>query len=91
MYKETLRTSPTNTSSVEQENSPNIKPKSNTSKVNGICNAILDVLQSRTATNLQNIISAHVCKNPPDLEAGLLVVAELQSKLAVTRGLETPH
>ena len=49
------------------------------SKVNRICDAILDALQSRIATNLQNVISAHVCKNPPDLEAGLLVVADLQS------------
>ena len=50
------------------------------SKVNRICNAILGALQFRGATNLQNVISAHVCKNPPDLEAGLLVVADLQSK-----------
>jgi elongator complex protein 1 len=50
------------------------------SKVNKICNAFLFALRTRAATNLQNIISAHVCKNPPDLEEGLLEVAKLQSK-----------
>lgn len=49
------------------------------SKVNKICQAFLNVLQHHKATNLQNIISAHVCKSPPDLQAGLLQVAELQS------------
>lgn len=88
MYKETLRTSPLSTNSADREDGPKIETKSNTSKVNSICNAILEILQSRTATNLQNIISAHVCKNPPDLEAGLLVVAELQSKMAVTHRIE---
>ncbi|MCJ1383067.1 hypothetical protein MMC17_006180 [Xylographa soralifera] len=47
-------------------------------KVNNICDAFLKALQSRASTNLQNIITAHVCKSPPDLEAGLLEVAKLQ-------------
>lgn len=48
-----------------------------TSKVNRICDAVLNVLQSRTSTNLQNIITANVCKSPPALDDGLLVVAKL--------------
>ena len=51
-----------------------------TSKVNRICTAVLDVLKSRTATNLQNIITANVCKSPPALDDGLLVVAQLMKE-----------
>lgn len=47
------------------------------SKVNAICDSILKTLQARKDTNLQNIITANVCKNPPALEDGLLVVADL--------------
>jgi elongator complex protein 1 len=46
-------------------------------KVNRICDAVLEVLKARTATNLQNIITANVCKSPPALDDGLLVVAQL--------------
>lgn len=51
-----------------------------TSKVNRICDAFLEVLKSRTATNLQNIITANVCKSPPALDDGLLVVAQLMKE-----------
>ncbi|KAK0107092.1 hypothetical protein ONS95_003799 [Cadophora gregata] len=47
------------------------------SKVNRVCDAFLEVLKTKTATNLQNIITANVCKSPPALEDGLLVVAKL--------------
>src|SRR4051812_23266353 len=53
---------------------------SRTSKVNKICDAVLEVLKTRTATNLQNIITANVCKNPPALDDGLLVVAQLMKE-----------
>lgn len=52
-----------------------------TSKVNRICEAILEALKNHKDTNLQNIVTAHVCKLPPDLEAGLLLVAALRGKL----------
>lgn len=51
-----------------------------TSKVNRICDAFLEVLKTRTATNLQNIITANVCKSPPALDDGLLVVAKLMKE-----------
>ena len=54
-----------------------------TSKVNAICDAFLAVLQNRLDTNLQNLVTAHVCKDPPDLEAGLKLVANLRSKFLV--------
>lgn len=47
------------------------------SKVNRICDAFLQVLQTRYATNLQNVITANLCKSPPDIEAGLEVIADL--------------
>lgn len=50
------------------------------SKVNAICDSILKTLQARKDTNLQNIITANVCKNPPALEDGLMVVAELMQE-----------
>ncbi|KAH8888257.1 RNA polymerase II elongator-like protein [Thozetella sp. PMI_491] len=50
------------------------------SKVNTICDAILKSLHTQKNANLQNIITANVCKNPPALEDGLLVVAELMQE-----------
>lgn len=50
------------------------------SKVNTVCDALLKQLQSRKATNLQNIITAHVCKVPPALDDGLALVAELMQE-----------
>ncbi|KAL5324383.1 hypothetical protein ACEPPN_008928 [Leptodophora sp. 'Broadleaf-Isolate-01'] len=50
------------------------------SKVNKVCDAFLEVLKTKTATNLQNIITANVCKSPPALEDGLLVVAQLMQE-----------
>lgn len=50
------------------------------SKINKICDAFLEVLKTRTATNLQNIITSNVCKNPPALDDGLLVVAQLMKE-----------
>lgn len=54
--------------------------KSASSKINTICDAILEQFQSRKTTNLQNIITAHVCKDPPALEDGLLLVGELMGQ-----------
>ena len=50
------------------------------SKVNRICDAFLDTLKSRTSTHVQNIVTAHVCKIPPDLDAGLSHIAGLRKK-----------
>ncbi|KAL3427673.1 elongator complex protein (IKI3 family protein) [Phlyctema vagabunda] len=50
-----------------------------TSKINKICDAFLEVLKTLTSTNLQNIITANVCKFPPALEDGLQVVAQLMA------------
>lgn len=48
-------------------------------KVNQICDAFLDALNERPAHS-QCMISAYVCKQPPDLEAGLSRIAEMRSQ-----------
>ncbi|KAK4214482.1 IKI3 family-domain-containing protein [Rhypophila decipiens] len=49
-------------------------------KINTICDAVLQKLRTKKNANLQNIITANVCKNPPALDDGLLVVAELMQE-----------
>jgi elongator complex protein 1 len=82
MYRETLQTSQNaiaNGDSINgtKQDISSLTPKS---KINRICDAFLEVLQRREATNLQNIITANVCKSPPDLEGGLRVVAALRNQ-----------
>ncbi|KAL9038947.1 MAG: hypothetical protein Q9180_002824 [Flavoplaca navasiana] len=48
-------------------------------KVNRICNAFLEALSGRK-TNVKNLITAQVCKNPPDLDAGLMEIVQLREK-----------
>jgi elongator complex protein 1 len=47
-------------------------------KVNRICDGFLAALEKRSDSNLHNLITAHVCKLPPDLESGLRLVARLR-------------
>jgi elongator complex protein 1 len=74
MYKETLK-------SKDQSTKAHQTPSAVDSKVNRICDAFLAVLEQPQykETHLQNIITAHVCKVPADLEAGLEVIGEQQS------------
>lgn len=73
MYQDTKRA---------RNNLTTIPPTSSTqtSKVNAVCDALLKALQPHKSTHLQNIITAHVCKNPPALEDGLTLVAELMKE-----------
>ncbi|OQE21086.1 hypothetical protein PENSTE_c012G01680 [Penicillium steckii] len=83
LYKDTLKISKNESAVVAQPDTPAAfsAPKSGkASKVNAICDAFLAVLQNRMDTNLQNLVTAHVCKSPPDLEAGLGLVAGLRVK-----------
>lgn len=48
------------------------------SKINRICDEFLHVLQADSTARLQNIVTAYVCKNPPDLESGLRLVSSLR-------------
>ncbi|KAK5127536.1 hypothetical protein LTR85_006875 [Meristemomyces frigidus] len=81
IYKETLTTvldKPlTNGHATGAQDVYNPQP---TSKVNKICDAMLASLRSQPSPPLQNIITAHVCKSPPDLEAGLQLVSDLRKQ-----------
>ncbi|KAB2574301.1 Cytochrome c oxidase subunit VIIc [Lasiodiplodia theobromae] len=78
MYKETVKKPSTGTTT---NGTPANESRFDVStKVNRICDAFLAVLQKRTETNLQNIVTANVCKTPPDLEGGLGVVAKLREQ-----------
>jgi elongator complex protein 1 len=75
MYKET-RVLPSLESATP---SPHVASKGS-SKINDVCDAVLAILKGRIATNLQNIITANVCKSPPALEDGLRVVSKLMKE-----------
>lgn len=84
MYKDTRRPKNTTASTLASvfQNAapvtPSLEPKR--SKVNTICDAVLAALQVGKASNLQNIITANVCKDPPALDDGLQVVAGLMKE-----------
>lgn len=80
MYKDTKKTRPETNTGGLPEGTTTTTTKAATSKVNSICDSILKTLQARKGKNLQNIITANVCKNPPALEDGLQVVAELMQE-----------
>ncbi|KAK0674515.1 putative Elongator complex protein 1 [Cercophora samala] len=60
--------------------SPEVEGVAKQSKINKICDAVLAKLKAQKNANLQNIITAHVCKNPPALDDGLRVVADLMQE-----------
>jgi elongator complex protein 1 len=75
IYRDTIKLS-------EEENGTRLPPQNvdilppGTSKVNRICDAFLEVLHGED--HLQSIVTAHVCKNPPDLSAGLALISDLR-------------
>lgn len=80
LYKDTLDAPVTDLPLEDDESkAANAAVTTKSSKVNRICDGFLAALESRRQTNLQNVVTAHVCKSPPDLEAGLGLVAELRS------------
>ncbi|KAL9125581.1 MAG: hypothetical protein Q9217_005231 [Psora testacea] len=79
MYKETLRDDST-TQTTKAEATPTEGSPHSKSKINRICDAFIDELSHRPLEHLQNIISAHVCKAPPDLGAGLMQIAKLRKQ-----------
>ncbi|OJJ41142.1 hypothetical protein ASPWEDRAFT_247455 [Aspergillus wentii DTO 134E9] len=84
LYKDTLKVSKPEAvaAAMLKGNAPASTNKlpSKGSKVNRICDAFLATLEKRLDTNLQNLVTAHVCKSPPDLDAGLQLVARLREK-----------
>lgn len=74
LYKDTLKALKVE---VAPENGLTTSAKKG-NKVNRICDGFLTALEKRSDTNLHNLITAHVCKLPPDLESGLRLVARLR-------------
>ena len=75
MYKETLRVTDGTAGEEASKMSPIVTP---TTKTNRICDAFLEILKDKSSGHLQNSVSAHVCKLPPDLDAGLMQIAMLR-------------
>ena len=80
MYQNTIRRSTVRQDLTKSRSIHNMTKLGGSSKVNNICDAFLAVLHRKATTNLQNIITSHLCKIPPDLDAGLSEVASLWSK-----------
>ncbi|KAL9611362.1 MAG: hypothetical protein Q9167_003981 [Letrouitia subvulpina] len=70
MYRETLPAE-------ESRAIPSRSTELEASKVNRICDAFLLALRDRDH-NFKNLITAQVCRNPPNLDAGLLEIAALR-------------
>lgn len=75
MYKETLKAK-------DLIMKAKASPSQIESKVNRVCDAFLTALEQpqHKEDHLQNLITAHVCKVPADLEAGLEMIGRLQGK-----------
>ncbi|KAF2663962.1 elongator complex protein-like protein 1 [Microthyrium microscopicum] len=74
MYRDTIKSSGSNLTAngvVSQELG---------SKINRVCDAFLQLFQNDQDAYLQNMITAHVCKSPPDLEGGLQIISKLKGQ-----------
>jgi IKI3 family len=82
LYKDTLKLSKAEAEAIGQTSvHAGVKKPwtaSKEGKINSICDAFLAALKNKLDTNLQNTVTAHVCKSPPDLDAGLQLVADLR-------------
>ena len=78
MYRNTLPNAPLGLDDeYSVDRSGDVLRNAQQSKVNRICDGFLQALQANASKRLQNIITAHVCKDPPDTEAALTVIASL--------------
>ncbi|PNS13996.1 Elongator complex protein 1 [Sphaceloma murrayae] len=59
-----------------------------TSKTNRICDAFITTLSRRQSTHVQNLITSHVCKQPPDLESGLRLISSLGNPTSPSPALD---
>ncbi|SMR61040.1 unnamed protein product [Zymoseptoria tritici ST99CH_1E4] len=79
IYQDTIKAKGEPTNGVTNGDVPHLTAPSS-SKVNQICDAFLHTLAGQEATYLQSIVTAHVCKNPPDLIAGLYLISDLRKR-----------
>lgn len=66
-------------------------PQTNTHKVNEICDSLISELQARPAIYQPNIITAYVCKKPPDLVSALVLVSNLRRSSTEEADLAVAH
>ncbi|KAK5092752.1 putative elongator complex protein 1 [Exophiala xenobiotica] len=64
---------------------------SNRNKVNTICDNLISALAKKDAMYLTNIITAHVCKRPPDVDAALTLVSSLRRTSSEEADLAVAH
>lgn len=79
MYQETLKPSKSTLDVPAEKYTSPKEAVTGVSKINGICDAFLDALNQKSG-HIKNMISAHVCKQPPDLDAGLIQIAKLRKQ-----------
>ena len=60
-------------------------------KVNSICDALIAMLEKKTTEYQQNIITAHICKRPPDTDAALMLVSSLRQTSEAEADLAVAH
>ncbi|OCT51702.1 Elongator complex protein 1 [Cladophialophora carrionii] len=80
LYRDTSRPATTTASATAQPQSqdPRQQQPAPGSKVNRIADAFLSALSARPSlSSIQTIITAHVCKRPPDLIAALSLISRL--------------
>jgi elongator complex protein 1 len=80
IYRETLATTADKPLASGHVSRPPQDVPGKVSKVNRICDAVLAALSKKPESALQNVVTAHVCKNPPDLEASLKLISELRKQ-----------
>ena len=56
------------------------------SKVEKICDAMLEILET-LPDRVQNVITAHVCKTPPNLDAALHWIAKMDDEVIIERAV----
>lgn len=71
MYKETL-TNP------ESQTPPQVTITDQDSKINTVCDRFLAIFKDKASDRLQNTLTAHVCKTPPDLDAALMQIEKIR-------------
>ena len=79
MYRETNSLPRPQAIPVAENETPFRIEKTADTKVNRVCKAFINVLEKRK-DRVQNIISAFVCQQPPNLDEGLLRIAEMRGK-----------
>ncbi|ODV62812.1 Elongator subunit IKI3 [Ascoidea rubescens DSM 1968] len=84
------------TISIQDDKKPNIKDKKENkppedSKVNKVCNAILNVLLSEAKYEkeyLRTILTSYACQNPPNLKEAFELISKIKDQDALEKSIE---